>query len=321
MKLNKFWPIIAALFLVGIAFTMVVDNEFYFYATYAVMQLMIMGIAWNILGGFTGYVNFGSGGFFAVGAYTTVFLHRAFDAPPLLIAVLVAPIVSGLIGLGVGYFTLRLKGVYFAIATLAVAIILETIVVNWEFVGGAGGYYLLIPEDVVFFDSYIEWLFVLILAITLIAIIVSRYLNSSKIGQGLAAIRDDELAAECMGVPTLKLKLISTTVMGGLMGAAGAPFPYFITFVEPASAFNLLVAVMAIAVPMIGGTASWIGPVIGGLLLGTIQETVTVNISSELNLLIVGVVLVGFISLAPQGITGLCQDFIHFIRKRRKGNG
>jgi branched-chain amino acid transport system permease protein len=105
--------------------------------------------------------------------------------------------------------------------------------------------------------------------------------------------------------------------MGGLMGAAGAPFPYFITFVEPVSAFNLLVAVMAIAVPMIGGTASWIGPVIGGLLLGTIQETVTVNISSELNLLIVGVVLVGFISLAPQGITGLYQDFM---RKRRKGN-
>ena len=190
-------------------------------------------------------------------------MHRRCSLP-----VLVAPMVCGLIGLGVGYFTLRLKGVYFAIATLAVAIILETIVVNWEFVGGAGGYYLLIPENVVFFDSYIEWLFVLILSITLIAIIVSRYLNSSKIGQGLAAIRDDELAAESMGVPTLKLKLISTTVMGGLMGAAGAPFPYFITFVEPASAFNLLVAVMAIAVPMIGGTASWIGPVIGGLLLG-----------------------------------------------------
>jgi len=230
---------------------------------------------------------------------------------------LVAPIVCGLIGLAVGYFTLRLKGVYFAIATLAVAIILETVVINWEFVGGAGGYYLLIPENIVFFDSYIEWLFTLILAITLIAIAVSRYLNSSKIGQGLAAIRDDELAAECMGVPTLRLKLISTTVMGGLMGMAGAPFPYFITFVEPVSAFNLLIAVNAIAVPMIGGTASWIGPVIGGLLLGTIQETVTVNISSELNMLIVGVVLVGFISLAPQGIVGLYQDFM---RKRRKRN-
>ena len=222
-----------------------------------------------------------------------------------------------MIGLAVGYFTLRLKGVYFAIATLAVAIILETVVINWEFVGGAGGYYLLIPENIVFFDSYIEWLFTLILAITLIAIAVSRYLNTSKIGQGLAAIRDDELAAECMGVPTLRLKLISTTVMGGLMGMAGAPFPYFITFVEPVSAFNLLIAVNAIAVPMIGGTASWIGPVIGGLLLGTIQETVTVNISSELNMLIVGVVLVGFISLAPQGIVGLYQDFI---RKRRKRN-
>ena len=123
--------------------------------------------------------------------------------------------------------------------------------------------------------------------------------------------------AESMGVPTLRLKLISTTVMGGLMGMAGAPFPYFITFVEPVSAFNLLIAVNAIAVPMIGGTASWIGPVIGGLLLGIIQETVTVNISSELNMLIVGVVLVGFISLAPQGIVGLYQDFM---RKRRKRN-
>ena len=318
MKLNKFWLVIAVVFLAGIGLTVVADNEFYFYTTYAVMQLMIMGIAWNILGGFTGYVNFGSGGFFAAGAYTTVFLHRLFDGPPLLIAVLVAPIVCGLIGLAVGYFTLRLKGVYFAIATLAVAIILETVVINWEFVGGAGGYYLLIPENIVFFDSYIEWLFTLILAITLIAIAVSRYLNSSKIGQGLAAIRDDELAAECMGVPTLRLKLISTTVMGGLMGMAGAPFPYFITFVEPVSAFNLLIAVNAIAVPMIGGTATWIGPVIGGLLLGTIQETVTVNISSELNMLIVGVVLGGFISLAPQGIVGLYQDFI---RKRRKRIG
>ena len=160
MKLNNFWLIIAVVFLAGIGFTVVADNEFYFYTTYAVMQLMIMGIAWNILGGFTGYVNFGSGGFFAAGAYTTVFLHRLFDGPPLLIAVLVAPIVCGLIGLAVGYFTLRYKGVYFAIATLAVAIILETVVINWEFVGGAGGYYLLIPENIVFFDSYIMAVYV-----------------------------------------------------------------------------------------------------------------------------------------------------------------
>ena len=316
MKLNRFWVGIVLVLLAGLAFTKFVDNEFYFYAIYAVLQLMVMGVAWNILGGFTGYVNFGAGGFFAACAYTTVFLHKAFDGPPLLLAVVVAPVVCGLIGLGVGYLTLRLKGVYFAIATLAVAIILETLVINWEYVGGAGGYYILIPDDVPFFESYIEWLFIVILAIALFAIAVSRYLNSSRIGRGLSAIRDDELAAECMGVPTLKLKLISTTAMGALMGMAGGPFPYFITFVEPVSTFSLLVAVNAIAVPLIGGTMTWIGPVLGAIVLGSIQEVVTVTISSELNMLIVGGVLVGFITLAPHGITGLYRDFRDKRRRR-----
>ena len=318
MKLNRFWVGIVVVLLAGLAFTKIADNEFYFYAIYAVLQLMVMGIAWNILGGFTGYVNFGAGGFFAAGAYTTVFLHKALDGPPLLVAVVVAPIVCGLIGLGIGYLTLRLRGVYFAIATLAVAIILETLVINWEYVGGAGGYYILIPEEIPFFDSYVEWLFTVILVITLFAIVVSRYLNSSRIGQGLAAIRDDELAAECMGVPTLKLKLISTTAMGALMGMAGAPFPYFITFVEPVSTFSLLIAVNAIAVPMIGGTMTWVGPVVGAIVLGSIQEIVTVSISSELNMLIVGVVLVGFITLAPQGITGVYRDFRDRRRRRNE---
>jgi branched-chain amino acid transport system permease protein len=108
-----------------------------------------------------------------------------------------------------------------------------------------------------------------------------------------------------MGVPTLRLKLISTTVMGALMGVAGAPFPYYVSYVDPPSAFNLLIAVNSIAMPMIGGTASWVGPVIGGLLLGSVQEYIKVTISSELNLLIVGVILVGFVTLAPQGIVGL----------------
>jgi branched-chain amino acid transport system permease protein len=117
-----------------------------------------------------------------------------------------------------------------------------------------------------------------------------------------------------MGVPTLKLKLISTTTMGALMGIAGAPFPFFVTFVDPVSAFALVIAVNAIAMPMIGGTAVWYGPVIGALLLGVVQETATVTISSELNLLIVGVMLVLFITLAPRGIVGLVEDY-----KKRKG--
>jgi len=304
-----FWIVLVAVFLAGLGATFIVANEYYFTALYGILQAMLMAIAWNILGGFTGYVNFGSAGFFALGAYTAVFLDKAFGFPlPLLIAA--AAVVCGLLGLGVGYLSLRLKGVYFAIATLATAIVLETLITNWRFVGGGRGAYLVAPAEVPFFSSYVDMLFVVMLALTLGAVAISRYLNASRLGRGLAAIRDDEVAAECAGVPTLRLKLISTTLMGALMGVAGAPYPFFVTFIDPASAFNLFVAVNAIAMPMIGGTAHWLGPVIGAVLVGGTQEVVTVTVKAEYSVLVVGIMLVLFITLAPQGIVGLAQKYL-----------
>jgi len=308
MKISAFWVVVVAIFIGGLVFTQVADNQYYFTALYVILQATIMAVAWNILGGFTGYVNFGSAAFFAVGAYTSIALDKWLGLPlPLLI--LAAAVVCGLIGLGVGYLTLRLKGVYFAIATLAMAIVLETLINNWAYVGGARGAYILTPESHLWFKSYIEMIFMVMLMLTLAAVAISRRLNSSRLGRGLAAIRDDEVAAECAGVPTLRLKLISTTLMGALMGVAGAPYPFFVTFVDPVSAFNLFIAVNSIAMPMIGGTAHWIGPVIGALLVGTTQEIITVNVSSELNILLVGIMLVLFITLAPQGIVGLWQKY------------
>ena len=314
--MGRFWLAAVAVFMAGLGFTGAVDNEFYFFAGYVILQGMIMATAWNILGGFTGYVNFGSAGFFAVGAYTSIALNQAF-ALPLPLLILASGLVSGLIGLATGYLTLRLKGIYFAISTLAMAIVFETIVNNWEYVGGAAGAYILTPEDSLFFASYVELLFMVMLIIAIAAVTFARYLSASRIGQGLTAIRDDELAAECMGVPTLRLKLISATAMGVFMGMAGAPYPFFVTFVDPISAFSLFIAVNAIAMPLIGGTKVWWGPVIGALILGLTQEITTVTISSELNLLIVGIVLIGFITLAPGGIAGLVQDFAR--RKRTDG--
>jgi branched-chain amino acid transport system permease protein len=314
MKISPFWVSAVAILIGGLALTEVMDNEYYFTALYVILQATIMAVAWNILGGFTGYVNFGSAAFFAVGAYTSIALDKALGLPlPLLI--LAAAVVCSLIGLGVGYLTLRLKGVYFAIATLAMAIVLETLVNNWAYVGGARGAYILTPEKHLWFSSYIQMLFMVMLVLALASVAISRRLNSSRLGRGLAAIRDDEVAAECSGVPTLRLKLVSTTVMGAMMGVAGAPYPFFVTFVDPLSAFNLFVAVNAIAMPMIGGTSHWIGPVIGALLVGSMQEIITVNVSSELNVLLVGIMLVLFISLAPQGIVGLVQK--HVLRRRR----
>lgn len=327
MRSVGFWGLMVAALLAGLAFAALTNNEYYFTAAYAILQALIMAIAWNILGGFTGYVNFGSAGFFAVAAYSTVALHKfmpsiGFD-PPLVFYILVGAVVCGLIGLATGYLTLRLRGVYFAIATLALAIVFQTFMTNWSYVGGGKGTSILTPDPpqllwgYVSLSSYIKYLFVVMLLLALLAIVISRYIANSKFGRGLAAIRDDELAAECMGVPTLRLKLISATVMGALMGVAGAPYPFFVSFVDPASAFSLVIAVNSIAMPMIGGTAFWYGPVVGALLLGTAQEYISVTISSELNVLLVGVVLVTFVILAPRGLVGLVND----MRSKAKGRG
>ena len=284
-----------------------IHNDYIFFAGYVVLQFVVLATAWNILGGYCGYVNFGSAAFFALGAYSTVALHKAFQLPvPVLI--LIGGLVSGIVGLGMGYLTLRLRGAFFAIATLALAVVLQTLVINWDYVGGSRGAYIIRPASIPVIGSYIQYLFLIMLALAVLAITTARAIERSRLGFGFATIRDDELAAEASGVPTLRLKLIATTISGALMGMAGAPFPYYIGYLEPASAFGLAYAVNSIAMPMIGGTTSWVGPLIGSVLLGTLQQIATVTISSAVNLLIVGVLLVGFVIIAPNGIVGLIQE-------------
>jgi branched-chain amino acid transport system permease protein len=280
-------------------------NPYLYFAGYVILQYVVIATAWNILGGYAGYVNFGTPAFFALGAYTAVFLIRSVGAPlPLLI--LAGGLVSALLGLGIGYLTLRLRGVFFSIATLALSVVLQTIIINWEFVGGSRGLSVIRPSGPPF-GNYVTFLFTIMVLLAVLAVTTARFIERSWLGRGLAALRDNEEAAECMGVPTLKLKLFATTVSGFLLGIAGAPFPYYVTFVEPNSAFALDYAVNALAMPMIGGTTTWIGPVLGALLLGTAQQLATVTISSEMNLFIVGVVLVAFVVLAPEGILGLVR--------------
>ena len=281
-----------------------IQNDYFFNAAYPVLMYVILSTACNILGGYTGYVNFGTAGFFALGVYSSIVLWKAFH-PPLVVMIVVGTLVAALAGVGLGYLTMRLRGHFFAIATLALAIMLFTFVTNWDYAGGARGAYVIVPREVPFgFARYIRYLFSVMVLLSVASIVVARVVERSRLGRGLAAIRDDELAAECAGVPTLKLKLISTALSGGMMGLAGTTFPFFISFVEPVGAFDLRYAVNAIAMPVIGGMTTWLGPLIGAVLLGTVQQLVQVTISSAWNLLIVGLLLVGFVTMAPEGIMG-----------------
>ena len=309
MRTRVFLLLMIAVAIVVFFAARLVNNDYVFFAGYTVLQFVVLATAWNILGGYTGYVNFGSAAFFALGAYATVFMHKLYPLPiPLLI--LIGGGVSGIVGLGMGYLTLRLRGAFFAIATLALAVVLQTLIVNWDYVGGSRGAYIIRPNEIALIGPYIQYLFLLMLALAVIALTIARGIERSQLGYGFATIRDDELAAEASGVPTLRLKLIATALSGALMGMAGAPFPYYIGYLQPSSAFGLEYAVNSIAMPMIGGTTSWVGPLIGAILLGSLQQLATVTISSAVNLLIVGLLLVAFVIIAPNGIVGLVQGWI-----------
>ena len=295
----------AAIVFEGLRF---LENEYLFFAGYVVLQYVVLATAWNILGGYTGYVNFGTAAFFALGAYTSVALGKL-TSLPIPAMMLAGGVISGVVGLGMGYLTLRLRGVFFAIATLALAVVVQTLITNWDFVGGSRGAYTMRPALVPLLGSYVQYLFLTMLALAVIAIAIAHAIEGSRLGYGFATILDDEAAAEASGVPTLRLKLVATTLSGALMGMAGAPLPYYVTYLDPASGFNLAYAVNSIAMPLIGGMTSWVGPLIGALLLGSIQQVATVSNwfggHPEVNLLIVGVLLILFVIAAPNGIVGL----------------
>ncbi len=305
-RVSPFWA--GAVATVALAMILVFTgvNEYFFFAGYVVLQFVVLATAWNILGGYAGYVNFGTAAFFGIGSYTSVVLFKWLGAP-LVVQMVAAALVTGVLGFGTGLLTLRLRGIFYSIATVAVIFIAETLMMNWRYVGGATGLQLLRPSPVVPFETYTRMLFFVMAVLAVIAVSIARYIEISWIGRGLRALRDTEEAAECSGVPTLRLKLLACTVSGALMGVAGAPLPMYLSFVEPASTFSLNYSVVALAGAIIGGTANWVGPVLGAILLASLQQIVTVTISSELNVLVVGVMLVVFVVAAPEGILGLMR--------------
>src|SRR5439155_22616713 len=158
----------------------------------------VRSTAWNILCGYTGYINFGTGAFFAMGAYTSVVLHKLpaltatwlgvkIPGVPLPLMIVAGGVVSGVLGLGTGYLTLRLRGVFFAIATLAMTVVVQTLIVNWDYVGGARGIYVIRPANAPMGGSYIQYLYTLMLALAVISVGIAPTIERSTLGLSFAA--------------------------------------------------------------------------------------------------------------------------------------
>ena len=249
----------------------IITNPFYFFAGYVIVQYIVIATGWNVLGGYAGYINFGAAAFFGTGVYVSAYLFNALGIP-LWLGILCAAAVGALLGLIMGYLTLQIQGVYFAIATLGLVIVLETVVQNIPAVGGARGMAVYGPAPPEWAGGPVQYIFLVILVVAVVCVALARWIEYSWIGRGLRAVRASEDAAECSGVPTLKLKLLACSISGAMLAAAGAPYPFYTSFIEPVTAFSLLIGLNAIAMPLIGGTRSWVGPIIGAMLLASACE-------------------------------------------------
>src|SRR6266404_4553712 len=180
MKRNGifFW-IGAALFLAAVLLmTQVVGNQYPFFAGYVILQFIVLAVAWSILGGYAGYVNFGTSAFFGMGVYTAVFLLKAFGAP-LAVQIAAAAAVGALMGFALGLLILRMQGIFFSIATIALTIVIKTSITNWRYVGGAAGNKMQRQTVMEPFHNYVQMLFFVQALLVVLAVAISRYIQNS----------------------------------------------------------------------------------------------------------------------------------------------
>jgi branched-chain amino acid transport system permease protein len=256
-------------------------------------MLAALAEGWNIIGGFTGYASFGNVAFFGIGAYTTGVLLTAAEWPfalALPAGGLLAMAFAGLIGMPI----LRLKGHYFAIATLGVAETMREIVYNLKITGGGTGLTMPITRSALPF-------FYLMLGILTAVTLVNWWISASRFGYGLIAIREDEDAAAAMGINTVLYKTAAFALSGLFAGLTGGVFAYWITFIDPDGVFRVIVTIQMIIMAVFGGMGTVVGPLLGALVLASVSELLSTQLVS-LAELFNGLVVILVVLFMPKGL-------------------
>jgi branched-chain amino acid transport system permease protein len=301
----------AALF-VALGFVpFVVSSEFWL--TFFLMALLfaLLGQAWNVLGGYGGQFSFGHALFFGLGAYATGLLQIRHGVPAWPAAA-AAIIVAGLAGAAIGalVFRYRLRGSYFALVTLAFAEVARILAGSFDYTGS--GFGLLIPlkpglENFQFADRrlfyWLAW------ALVGLATLIALWLERSRFGARLIAVRENEAAAEALGIDPLRAKTLALALSGALAAAAGVLYMQIFLFADSHIAFGPAMSVEALLVPIIGGLGTAFGPLFGAILLHALGEMArsATGGAPGLNLVLYGVLLVVMLRFLPDGIAGLAR--------------
>ena len=263
-----------------------------------VLILAVLAQGWNIIGGYTGYASFGNSVFFGLGAYG-VGIAMAQLGLPFWAGLLLGLAFALVFAFALGVPVLRLKGHYFAIATLGLAQVMTAIVSNIGIAGRNVGLVLpLLKSEALFYELALA----LLVAVTL----VIGWLARSRFGYGLIAIRENEEAAAAMGVNTTLYKVLAFALSAGFTALAGGIYAYYITFIDPAGVFDISLNVKMIIMAVFGGPGSVLGPVVGALILSAVSEVLASRVTNVASLFF-GIVIVVAVVLMPRGLADLAR--------------
>jgi branched-chain amino acid transport system permease protein len=266
--------------------------------------------SWNLMGGYTGYISLGHIAFFSTGAYTTAVFMSRFGASPFATAIL-GGFFAALLAAMVGYPVLRLKGAYFTISSLLLAVVMQLIFMNWEFVGSSTGlWYKLLPVSieanrVIFY----EVMLVLATAITLLV----RWVEKSKFGAGLIAIREDEDVAKTMGINSPLMKMKAFILGAFFAGIVGGIYGYYMSYVHPEVTFNINTSLLILLMSFFGGCRTWVGPLFGAIVLSLVNQLIVTFIGAEISRILYGMLLVIVIIFMPDGVINYMKNL--FVRE------
>jgi branched-chain amino acid transport system permease protein len=276
---------------------------FYESILYLVLHWILLATSWNILSGYSGYFSFGHGAFFGTGVYTTAVLTAQFDWP-FLATLPVAAAAATVLGVALGAVVFRVRSVrgeLFALLTLAVTFVLATIVLNTPIDGGPGLYLSAVPVPRLA-PTQPGTFYLLALAGAVAALLIAYTVQQSRLGVGLFAIHDDEDAAEVMGVPTYRYKLVALAISCALAGLAGGVHALFIAYVTTGEVFSITVPLTVVLMSVLGGTRHWAGPAVGATVITALLYAFTQGDLALAGKATTGAVLIAAILFMPQGI-------------------
>lgn len=290
-----------------IVFPLIVRESFNIHVMILVFMFGMLGVAWNIIGGYAGMFSFGQAAFFGIGAYTSSYLSIAYGVNPW-IGLVAGGCAAAVVAAAIGYPCSNLRGHYFAIASIAFAEIVRIVFNNWQMVGAAEGLSLPMQDEsfanFLFNSSKLPYYYIM-LAFLLLSLAVCYFVATSKMGYYFRAIKESHKVAEVLGVNVVLYRLMAIMISAFLSAMAGTFYAQYILYIDPGSVMLLATSIQIVLISMLGGAGSIMGPVIGAAILIPASEYTRVALGYQgtgMDMLIYGLLITLISMYYPEGV-------------------